>query len=36
MFRQDMKKKTGKVVYTGGSFDVLNPGHIEFLKKARE
>ena len=31
-----MRKKTGKIVYVSGSFDILNPGHIEFLKKARD
>lgn len=24
-----------KVVYVSGSFDLLHPGHIEFLKQAR-
>lgn len=29
-------KKQGKIVLVGGCFDVLHPGHIVFLQKAKE
>jgi len=35
MILKDLRKK-GKVVLVGGVFDVVHPGHISFLQKARE
>lgn len=35
IIREDLKRKDKKVVFTGGCYDVLHPGHIEFLKKAK-
>lgn len=35
-FMTHTEPKTGdKIVYVAGSFDLLNPGHIKFLEKAR-
>lgn len=31
-----MKPRQGKIVYTSGSFDILNPGHIAFLRLAKK
>lgn len=32
----DLKKNHEKIVFTNGCFDLLHPGHIDYLKKARE
>lgn len=31
----DLKRKQKKIVFTNGSFDILHPGHIRFLTKAK-
>ena len=35
-FRDECKKNSKKVVLTTGVFDILHPGHLKFLEKARE
>lgn len=32
----ELKKKHKKIVFTNGCFDLMHPGHIDYLKKARE
>lgn len=33
--RKELKEKNKKVVFTNGCFDVLHPGHIDYLNKAK-
>lgn len=33
---QDLKKRHIKLVFTNGCFDILHPGHLDYLKKARD
>ncbi len=35
-FSVHKRKKQGQIVYVSGSFDMINPGHVKFLKKAYE
>ena len=32
---KSLKKKRKRIVFTNGCFDILHPGHISYLKKAR-
>lgn len=33
---QELKRKGLKIVFTNGCFDILHPGHIGYLRKARQ
>ncbi|MDZ7766753.1 MAG: adenylyltransferase/cytidyltransferase family protein [Melioribacteraceae bacterium] len=33
--RKELKQQNKKVVFTNGCFDVLHPGHIDYLNKAK-
>lgn len=33
---QQIQKKGGKIVFTNGCFDLLHPGHVTYLEKARK
>ena len=34
--RAELKKQNKKVVFTNGCFDILHPGHVDYLNKAKE
>lgn len=34
--RNQLKQQNKKVVFTNGCFDILHPGHIDYLNKAKE
>lgn len=34
--RNEFKKQNKKVVFTNGCFDILHPGHVDYLNKAKE
>ena len=34
--REQLKTENKKVVFTNGCFDILHPGHIDYLNKAKE
>ncbi len=33
---QELKRKGLKIVFTNGCFDILHPGHVSYLRKARQ
>jgi len=33
---QELKRQRLKIVFTNGCFDILHPGHVSYLKKARQ
>ncbi len=34
--RGQLKKQNKKIVFTNGCFDILHPGHVDYLNKAKE
>lgn len=34
--RKNLKQQNKKVVFTNGCFDILHPGHVDYLNKAKE